>query len=222
MGVKAVTCHLNERCIFTRDGGRWGLATIHAILTRTTHIGEHRFNTRSHKDREKKPEGEVAVMACPPLIDRETFDTLQARLKARDPRMTPRVTSGPTLLTGICFCAKCRGAMTLRTGKGSAGGVYRYYTCSTQARQGKAGCEGRSIPIGKLDQLVASRLEDRLFSPSDWKPSSPASSTAARSARSAAASTWPNCTSASPRPTSDSIGSSTPPSPASPISTPPV
>jgi site-specific DNA recombinase len=166
MGVKAITCHLNECRIFTRDGGRWGLAQIHTILTRTTYIGEHRFNKRSHKDRERKPESEVAVMACPPLIDREIFDTVQARLKARDPRMTPaRVTSGPTLLTGICFCAKCGGAMTLRTGKGSAGGIYRYYTCSTKARQGKTGCEGRSIPMNSLDQLVATHLEERLLQP---------------------------------------------------------
>ena len=222
MGVKAITCHLNERRIFTRDGGRWGLASIHQILTRTTYIGEHRFNKRSHKDRERKPESEVAVMACPPLIDRETFDTVQARLKARDPRMTPaRVTSGPTLLTGICFCAKCGGAMTLRTGKGSAGGVYRYYTCSTKARQGKTGCEGRSIPMDPARPTVAATWKTACFSPSGWKPSSPAFSTDARSAPSAAASTWPNCTSASPRPTSGSIGSSTPSSPASPISTAP-
>jgi DNA invertase Pin-like site-specific DNA recombinase len=166
MGVKAITCYLNERRIFTRDGGRWGVASIHQILTRTTYTGEHRFNKRSFKSREKKSESEVAVMACPPLIDRETFDTVQARLKARDPRMTPaRITSGPTLLTGICFCAKCGGAMTLRTGKGSAGGVYRYYTCSTKAQQGKTGCEGRSIPMDLLDQLVAGHLEDRLLQP---------------------------------------------------------
>ncbi|MBX3691024.1 recombinase family protein [Dokdonella sp.] len=166
MGVKAITCYLNERRLFTRDGGRWGLAQIHAILTRTTYIGEHRFNTRSHKDREKKPESEVAIMACPPLIDRDTFEAVQARLKSRDPRMTPaRVTSGPTLLTGICFCAKCGGAMTLRTGRGSAGGTYRYYTCSTKARQGQTGCEGRSIPMDKLDDLVAHHLEDRLLQP---------------------------------------------------------
>jgi site-specific DNA recombinase len=166
IGVKAITCYLNERRIFTRDGGRWGLASIHQILTRTTYIGEHKFNKRSFKSREKKPESEVAIMACPPLIDRDTFDAVQGRLKARDPRMTPaRVTSGPTLLTGICFCAKCGGAMTLRTGKGSAGGVYRYYTCSTQARQGKTGCKGRSIPMDRLDQLVASHLENRLLQP---------------------------------------------------------
>jgi site-specific DNA recombinase len=107
MGVKAITSHLNERRIFTRDGGRWGLAQIHTILTRTTYIGEHRFNKRSHKDRERKPESEVAVMACPPLIDRAIFDTVQARLKARDPRMVPaRVTSGPTL--AYCGCPLTR------------------------------------------------------------------------------------------------------------------
>ncbi len=166
MGVKAIATYLNERRFFTRDGGRWGLAQIHAILTRTTYIGEHRFNTRSHKDREKKPETEVAIMAVPPLIDRETFDAVQARLKSRNPMVTPaRVSSGPTLLTGICFCAKCGGAMTLRTGRGSAGGTYRYYTCSTKARQGKTGCKGRTIPMDKLDNLVADHIGDRLLQP---------------------------------------------------------
>jgi site-specific DNA recombinase len=166
MGVKAITCYLNERRIFTRDGGRWGLAQIHTILTRTTYIGQHRFNTRSHKDKVRKPEGEVVTMAVPPLIDRATFDAVQVRLKSRNPMVTPaRITSGPTLLTRICFCAKCGGAMTMRTGKGGAGALYRYYTCSTQARQGKTGCEGRSIPMDRLDQLVASHLEERLLQP---------------------------------------------------------
>jgi hypothetical protein len=143
-----------------------GLAQIHTILTRTTYIGERKFNTRSHKDREKKPENEVAIMAVPPLIAGETFDAVHARLKSRQPMVTPaRISSGPTLLTSICFCAKCRGAMTLRTGKGSAGGMYRYYTCSTKARQGKTGREGRSIPMGRLDRLVVNHLEERLLQP---------------------------------------------------------
>ena len=39
-------------------------------------------------------------MAVPPLIERETFDAVQARLKSRNPMVTPaRVSSGPTLLT---------------------------------------------------------------------------------------------------------------------------
>ena len=167
LGVKAITCYLNERRFFTRDGGRWGVAQIHAILTRTTYIGQHRFNTRTHKNREKKPESEVAIMEVPPLIEREIFDLVQARLKSRHPSLVPaRVTSGPTLLTGICFCSKCGGAMTLRTGRGSTGVEYRYYTCSTKARQGTTGCIGRTIPMAQLDDLVANHLRERLLVPS--------------------------------------------------------
>jgi site-specific DNA recombinase len=88
---------------------------------------------------------------------------VQTLLKARSPAMTaPRVVSGPTLLTGICFCAACGGAMTLRTGKS---GRYRYYTCCTKARQGESGCKGRTVPMDKLDSMVAEHIEHRLLQP---------------------------------------------------------
>ena len=162
MGVKAIVSHLNARRIFTRDGGRWGIGQLHRILTRRTYIGEHEFNKRS-KTKELKPISEIVTVPVPPLIDLETFDAVQTHLKARNPKVTPpRVVSGPTLLTGICFCAKCGGAMTIRTGKG---GRYRYYTCSIKARQGETGCSGRSIPMEKLDTIVAGHIEDRLLQP---------------------------------------------------------
>lgn len=47
------------------------------ILTRRTRIGEHKFN-RKDKDGKKKPVSEMVVVAVPPLIDRETFDAVQA------------------------------------------------------------------------------------------------------------------------------------------------
>jgi site-specific DNA recombinase len=88
---------------------------------------------------------------------------VQARLKARNPKVTPaRVISGPTLLTGIVHCAKCGGAMTIRTGKG---GRYRYYTCSMKARQGPTACSGMAVPMEKLDDLIARHLEERLLQP---------------------------------------------------------
>jgi site-specific DNA recombinase len=52
--------------------------------------------------------------------------------------------------------------MTLRTGKG---GRYRYYTCSTKARQGETGCLGRTVPMDKLDRVVADHIEHRLLQP---------------------------------------------------------
>ncbi len=162
MGVKNIVIHLNGRRIFTRDGGRWGIGQVHRILTRTTYIGRHEFNKRS-KTKELKPVGEIVPVEVPPLIDRATFDAVQAHLRSRNPKVTPaRVVSGPTLLTGICFCATCAGAMTLRTGKSNR---YRYYTCSIRARQGDTGCTGRSVPMDKLDTLVAGHIEHRLLTP---------------------------------------------------------
>ncbi len=163
MGVKSIAKHLNESGIRTRDGGRWGVDAVHKVLTRTTYIGRHRFNTKHWKTRERKAEAEVVEMAVPPIIEAAEYEVVQTLLKTRSPAMTaPRVVSGPTLLTGICFCAACGGAMTLRTGKS---GRYRYYTCSTKARQGETGCKGRTVPMEKLDCVVAEHIEQRLLQP---------------------------------------------------------
>src|SRR5215472_6482658 len=163
MGVKSITKHLNAAGIRTRDGGRWGIGAVHKVLTRSTYIGRHRFNTKLWKTRERKPEAEVVEMAVPPIIEAAEFEAVQTLLKTRSPALTaPRIVSGPTLLTGICFCAGCGMAMTLRTGKG---GSYRYYTCSTKARQGETGCQGRTVPMDKLDTLVADHIERRLLQP---------------------------------------------------------
>ncbi len=163
MGVKSIAKHLNAAGIRTRDGGRWGLGAVHKALTRTTYVGRHRFSTKFWKTRERKPDAEVVEMAVPPIIDASEFEAVQALLKSRSPALTaPRVVSGPTLLTGICFCGACGKAMTLRTGKGRR---YRYYTCSTKARQGETGCLGRTVPMEKLDTLVADHIERRLLQP---------------------------------------------------------
>ncbi len=161
-GVKNIVSYLNRNRIFTRDGGRWGIGQVHRILTRRTYVGEHEFNKRS-KSKELKPVSEIVIVPVPPIIDRETFDVVQVLLKARHPTVTPSaVISGPTLLTGPFHCAKCGGAMTIRTGKG---GRYRYYACSMKARQGPTACQGMAVPMDKLDGLVASHLEERLLQP---------------------------------------------------------
>ena len=101
---------------------------------------------------------------CPPSSSGETFDAVQSLLQARNPKteLPARVVIGPTLLTGICYCGNCGGAMTIRTGKS---GRYRYYACSIKARQGETGCKGRSIPMDKLDDMVVNHIEDRLLDP---------------------------------------------------------
>ena len=163
MGVKAIVKHLNAKGIFTRDGGRWGIGQVHRVLTRRTYIGEHEWGKRSKHNDPRAP-GEIVIVPVPAIIERETFDAVQSLLQARNPKteLPARVVIGPTLLTGICYCGNCGGAMTIRTGKS---GRYRYYACSIKARQGETGCKGRSIPMDKLDDMVVNHIEDRLLDP---------------------------------------------------------
>ena len=189
MGDKAITKHLNERELCTRTGGRRGIGAVHRMPTRTSCIDAHGFNRRS-KHGANKPDDQVIGVEAPRLIAQDTWDRVQELLRSRNPKVAPpQVVAGPTLLAGICFCANCGGAMTIRTGES---GRYRYHTCSIAARQGTTGCKGRSIPMGKLDGAVTSHLEERLSNPSGWRRCWACCSTGAGTARRAGARTRPS------------------------------
>jgi len=86
----------------------------------------------------------VVEMSVPPIVEAAEFEAVQTLLKTRCPALTaPRVVSGPTLLTGICFCA------ALRRGDDAEDREERevqIYTCSTKARQGETGCRAEPFP----------------------------------------------------------------------------
>ncbi|WP_455960057.1 recombinase family protein [Methylorubrum aminovorans] len=166
LGVKALTCWLNERGHRTRAGARFGVATIHGILTNRVYVGEWVFNRRCSKTLAEKPKAEQIPISVPAIIDPAEFEAVQATLKAHNPRATPaRVVTGPILLTGLATCTTCNGPMTLRTGTSKSGKVHRYYSCSTHGRMGRTGCTGRSIRMDTLDTLVTDHLVTELLQP---------------------------------------------------------
>lgn len=164
MGSRQIADYLNQRGMRTQTGGRWGVGAVHQILTRETYIGRHRFNVSGKRKGEKKADDQIVDVEVDPIIDPDEFAEVQAVMRSRSPQLkAPRFVTSSTLLGGICFCADCGGAMTLRTsGKGSQ---YRYYTCCTTARQGKTGCEGRTVPMDVLDDKVVTCIEELLVQP---------------------------------------------------------
>jgi site-specific DNA recombinase len=165
MGVKAIAVYLNAQGLSTRDGGRWGLSSVHYVLTVPTYIGEHHFNKRASKTGEFKDEDEHVVIAVPPIITREQFEAVQRNMARRRPTTAhSQAYGGPTLLGGIIFCGQCEGAMTLRTGRGN-GGQYRYYTCCTRARAGNDGCGGITVREDAANAAVVHHMEHRLLDP---------------------------------------------------------
>ncbi len=164
LGIKAAASWLNERGYTTKARGSFGVGPLHHILTNTAYTGRWRYNVRNKRTGEKKPEDEVRIIAVPQIIDSVTFNAVQRKLAANNPRVSsPRAISGPILLTGLATCAHCGGSMTQRTGTSSTGRIYNYYTCATKAQKGKTACRGNSIPMERLDGLVLAALESRLF-----------------------------------------------------------
>jgi site-specific DNA recombinase len=76
MGIKSIATHLNATGIRTRDGGKWGVDAVHKVLTRTTYVGRHRFNTKFWKTRERTAETEIVEMAVPPIVDPAEFEAV--------------------------------------------------------------------------------------------------------------------------------------------------
>src|ERR1019366_6552450 len=105
MGVKEVTKALNSRGLRTRLGARFGIGSVHKILTNPVYIGRWRFNQREAKTGRTKAENEIIEVAVPAILERKVFDDVQTGLAARNPRvLPPRVVTGPILLTGLALC----------------------------------------------------------------------------------------------------------------------
>ena len=163
LGVKAVVSHLNAKGLRYRTGRPFRTNEVHRVLTYSTYMGVHHYNRKDRKTGKLRHPDEWIAMEVPAIVDGETWEAVQKHLKTRRPTVTaPRLSNGAMLLTQIAKCPHCGGGMTLRTGKS---GRYRYYTCSTAATKGKRACQGRSIPMDRLDDLVIAALEKRLLKP---------------------------------------------------------
>lgn len=162
LGVKAIASRLNAESIRFR-GKPFAISNVHRILTSETYAGTHWFNVRDSRMRQDRPREQWVSLQVPALVDHDTFLFVQRHLAARNPRVAPpRVTSGPTLLTGIVRCEACGAGMTLRTGKS---GRYRYYACAGRAQKGNLQCSGCSMPMDRLDEIVLDQLARRVFAP---------------------------------------------------------
>jgi len=99
--------------------------------------------------------------AWPALVDRDTFESIQAGLNGRAPRVVhPRVTSSQYLLSGLIKCRKCGAAYI---GYGAKSGRHHYYVCGTTYSKGKETCPSQHLPRGKLEKYVIEKIKGYLL-----------------------------------------------------------
>lgn len=161
LGIKAIARWLNNRGYRTRTGARWGIQAIHRILTSTAYYGNYYWSLEPATNERRKPQPPV-LLPIPSIISRPMYEQVQLLLAKRDPKMgAAKQVSSPLILSGLAKC-KCGAAMTLGTGTGKQGNVYRYYVCSATNR-GAQVCSSPRLPEAKLDQIVLDAVRSRVL-----------------------------------------------------------
>jgi site-specific DNA recombinase len=161
-GCKEIAKHLTSKELLMR-GKPWGIQKIHKLLSDTLYMGEYHFNVIDSKAAKKRSPEEWVRTSIPAIIDAATFEQVRAKRESRSPEKSPpRITSSPTLLTGLLKCGVCGGSLTLVTGKS---GRYKYYKCTSRQNKGNHACTSGNLPMERLDQLILSQLADKVFAP---------------------------------------------------------
>ena len=163
LGIKNIVSYLSVRGLKQRKGRPFRLQILSDILRRTAYVGLYYFNCHDSRTRKPRPREEWVPIEVPRIVTDEVFYAAQAQLDARNPRKTPpRISNSDILLTGVARCGHCGSPMRLRTGKY---GQYRYYTCSKRADMGKVACEGMTIAMAKLDDIVTEAVCNKVLRP---------------------------------------------------------
>ena len=160
MGIKEIAKHLTDKGLLMR-GNPWGIQKVHKLLSDTLYMGDYYFNVVDSKSKQKRAPTEWVKTSIPVIIDAARFEQVRAKRELRAPAQNPpRITSSPTLLTGLIKCGVCGGSMTLTTGKS---GKYKYYKCTSRQNKGNHACASTNLPMEKTDQQVLNRLADKVF-----------------------------------------------------------
>ena len=140
----------------------WNAACVADILKRPDYLG-HTVNFKTCKKTflskrgtwRDRSEWLYFKNTQEPIIDQETFDTVQ---RIREGRRRKTVMGIPDMLSGILYCQDCGSKMgAVRQGKRRR--ELDHYVCGLYRRQ-KKGCDGRShtIRINKIENILLNSI----------------------------------------------------------------
>lgn len=101
--------------------------------------------------------GKVVEGKHDPILDQETWDTVQGLLKTKPKRQRKRQQTS-TLLQGLVRCACC-GELYVHHYSRRGNRKYNAYVCGTYQKQGAKACPQSRIPMAELDSHVLSQIE---------------------------------------------------------------
>ena len=153
LSARALVKDLNAEGVKS-NGKVWSAQSLLHMLRDVSYIGQHRVgHARKSKEAHGRMTQTVKEGVCPPIVDRELFDAVQAKLDNRDPKTkSTQVRSGT--LSGVLICGHCGYRMDKR--EKSRGGVY--YVCSSANRRQHLGCKQWSVRENDILPILVREL----------------------------------------------------------------
>jgi site-specific DNA recombinase len=150
----------------------WHFTTVRLILRNSLYVGEAAaFRTKTVRRKgggyrmTRRPESEHITLpagVAPPLVDRATFDVVQARLRFNQLRAARnnKTPENALLRAGFIRCGHCQNRMGVDTQQGRS---VPFYRCTRKDHVG--GCGGCSVRVPIADAFVWDRVRSILLDP---------------------------------------------------------
>ena len=138
----------------------WDFTTIKEILYNPVYIGAIASQKQVYKFktgwvRDKAPDEWIIVQDMhEPLIEREIFDLVQEKVKARK---RPDAWGNYSIFAGILKCGQCGNSMNIR--RANQKGNERIYTCSRYNKYGVAHCSQHRMKYDTLYRIVLEQIK---------------------------------------------------------------
>lgn len=147
--ISQIVKKLNEQGYRTRKGKPFTKNSFSGLLSNKKYIGIYTYNN------EVEIEGGV-----PALIDKETFDKVQARREKNKKASARGKALVDYLLTGKLYCGECGSLMAGESTK--KGDVrYHYYSCSNRKRFKK--CKKKNLRKDDIESLVVKITSEKVL-----------------------------------------------------------
>ena len=137
----------------------WDFTTIKEILSNPVYIGAIASQKTNYRFKigwmgDKKPEEWIIVQGVhEAIIDRDTYDIVQEKVKSRK---RADAWGNFSLFAGLVKCGQCGSAMNIR--RTNQKGEVRIYSCSRYNKYGKAHCTQHRIKYETLYEIVLEQI----------------------------------------------------------------
>ncbi|MBR4331768.1 MAG: recombinase family protein, partial [Clostridia bacterium] len=151
---KTIIDELNRRGVRNSRGKPLCYTSFQHALRMTTYIGEYTYQGKQ-------------IPCAEPLVSRELFDKVQARLDQKAHAPAAAKAHVPYLLQGKAYCGPCGAPMFGESGKSHTGKLHTYYCCYNRKR--KKGCRKVTERKEDLETLIVTRTMEYILTPSRMK-----------------------------------------------------